>query len=78
MAGTLLMPGENNLDILLLMQHIENLEHDPAGERKDRLDAFALEAFDKDLSACEFHPEPPHQIRRLPADGDTEDIQGIQ
>jgi hypothetical protein len=55
MARTLFMASENHLNILLLMKHVENLQNDATGKRKDCLDTFPFEAFDENLSTCELH-----------------------
>src|SRR5512146_3077458 len=77
MAGPLLVPCEDHFDIFVLIQHVENLEHHPTRKCKDRLHAFALEAFDKDFSACEFHQEPPHLIRWLPTEETPKTFRGF-
>jgi hypothetical protein len=37
------------------MKNVENFQNDTTRKRKYRLDAFPSEAFDEDLSTCEFH-----------------------
>jgi hypothetical protein len=51
----LFVASQNNLNVLLLVQRIENLQDHAAGKREYGLDPFPLQAFDKDLSAGEFH-----------------------
>ena len=55
MARSLLMASEDHFNILLLMKHIENLQNNTPGKRKNRLDPFPFESFDEDLSTCELH-----------------------
>jgi hypothetical protein len=57
------MAGQDHLDVLLLMKHVENLKHNAPRQREKRLHAFTFEAFDKDFSACQFHTEPPLLLR---------------
>ena len=54
-AGTSFVPGQNDLDILLLVQDIEDLQHHAAREPEDGLDPFALEALHKDFGTRELH-----------------------
>ena len=54
-AGTSFVPGQNDLDILLLVQDIEDLQHHAAREAEDGLDPFALEALHKDFGTRELH-----------------------
>jgi hypothetical protein len=49
------MASENHINVLLLVKHVEDLQNDTTGKRKNRLDALPLEAFDEDLSTCELH-----------------------
>mgnify|MGYP003331321063 CR=1 FL=1 len=55
MAGTLFVARQNDLDIFLLMQHVEDLQHHAPGQGEDRLDPFLLEALDEDFGSGQFH-----------------------
>ncbi len=59
MARALFMACQDHFNIFLLVKRIENLQHDTAGKRKDRLHAFPLQTFDEDFSTGEFHGNPP-------------------
>ena len=41
-AGALFMAGQNHFELLLLMQHVEYLQHDSARKSKNRLYALTL------------------------------------
>src|SRR4029077_11339424 len=64
MARSLFMAGEDHFNILLLMKHVENLQNDATGKRKNRLDAFPFEAFDENLSTCDLNDRPPIRTAR--------------
>jgi hypothetical protein len=49
------MASEDHLNVLLLMKHVENLQYDTTGKRKNRFDPFPFQAFDEDLSTSELH-----------------------
>jgi hypothetical protein len=55
MTRALLMTRQDNLEVFLLVEHVENLQNDPAGKRENGLHTLPLEAFDEDLSTGEFH-----------------------
>ena len=55
MTRALFMTRQDDLEVFLLMEHVENLQNDAAGKREDRLHALPLEAFDEDLSTGELH-----------------------
>jgi hypothetical protein len=53
------MAGQHDFNILLLMQHVEYLQDDPAWEREDGLHPFPFQTLDEDFSPCELHNRPP-------------------
>ena len=42
MARALLMAGQDDFNVFLLMKHVENFQHDTTRERKNGLDTFPL------------------------------------
>jgi hypothetical protein len=56
-AGTLLMASQHHLNVLLLVQHVEDLEDNPPRQREEGFHSFTLEAFDKNFGACQFHAD---------------------
>ncbi len=67
------MARQDDFHVFLLMKRIENLQHDPAGKREDRLHPFPLQAFNEDFCTGEFHGTPPsiRKQRRSPIDRET-------
>ena len=49
------MTGEHDVHVFLLVQDVENLQYDAAGQGKERLDPFPLEALQEYFRPGEFH-----------------------
>ena len=61
-AGCLLMPGQNDFDVFLLMQDVENFQDYPAGKSKNRFHSFALQGFHKNFGSCKLCHDLPHRF----------------
>ena len=59
MPGPLLVTSEDHLDILLLVQNVENLQHDASRKTKERFHAFLFQTFEKYLRSRELHDPTP-------------------
>jgi hypothetical protein len=55
MSGGLLVAGQNEPDILRIVQFIEDGDHDAAGIPEENFDLLFSQAFDKYVGTAEFH-----------------------
>jgi hypothetical protein len=54
MHPALLVPRQDHPDVLLFIQDVEDLEHDPAGVTEERIDFLLFQAFEEDFSTGYF------------------------
>ena len=59
MGGALFMTGQDNFDVLLLVQNVENLKHDSPGDAEDDFNVLLLERFDEYLRSGLLHFASP-------------------
>ncbi len=59
------MTGQDHIDILLLMEDVEDLEHDASRQRKDGIDPFTFQSFKEDFCARELHHNYRSRVKSL-------------